>query len=214
MIRQIKTTWTGIRPLILHNGMLCDRKYTYTRQIKALTDKGVKMTDTDHETRDELEWNGSLYVNPAGQIAMPSDNIEACITAGAKKTKKGKDVNAGVFVSADDAFALIKFDRPKGVKVPKDLFKYPDYQMRKGVVLNRNRVIRVRPMLPTGWSITFTLEYDTSIINGRALITAMTTAGMYIGLGDWRPKFGRFTVEILEGGDVAGEQEDPAAEGE
>jgi len=53
-------------------------------------------------------------------------------------------------------------------------------------------------MVPTGWSLTFTLEFDDSILNEKALVKAMVDAGALIGLGDWRPKFGRFSVEAGE----------------
>ena len=51
-------------------------------------------------------------------------------------------------------------------------------------------IIRIRPMIPTGWEATFTLEYDENIVNGANLTKAMQDAGALVGLGDWRPKFG------------------------
>jgi hypothetical protein len=52
-------------------------------------------------------------------------------------------------------------------------------------------------LFPTGWSILFELEFDDSIINEESVLKAAVDAGALIGLGDWRPKFGRFTVERL-----------------
>jgi uncharacterized protein with NRDE domain len=59
----------------------------------------------------------------------------------------------------------------------------------------KNRIIRVRPRIPE-WSISFTVEYDESVINGRDLEQAITEAGAIVGIGDWRPKYGRFTAEF------------------
>ena len=69
--------------------------------------------------------------------------------------------------------------------------------LRQGKTVQLSRIIRIRPMIPTGWSITCTVEFDESIVNRQAVIDAATEAGSIIGLGDWRPKFGRFTVEVL-----------------
>jgi hypothetical protein len=52
-------------------------------------------------------------------------------------------------------------------------------------------------MIPTGWTMTFDLEFDEGIVNPKNLMKAMTDAGSLVGLGDWRPKFGRFLVEEL-----------------
>ena len=57
--------------------------------------------------------------------------------------------------------------------------------------------MRIRPMIPTGWSLKFTAEYDPHILSESAIIQAANDAGSLIGLGDWRPKFGRFAVEVL-----------------
>ena len=50
-------------------------------------------------------------------------------------------------------------------------------------------------MIPSGWVLEFGLEYDSSIVNEKALLKSMVDAGTLIGLGDHRPKFGRFLSE-------------------
>ena len=49
-------------------------------------------------------------------------------------------------------------------------------------------------MIPTGWRITFTIEYDDNIVATKSLEEALEMAGRLSGLGGWRPKFGRFLV--------------------
>lgn len=199
-MKTLTTTWTGIRPMVMHNGLLADPTNPYTRRIKEICSKGSKkLTDADYEERDALEWLGGLYfkgygetMTPTGkaEIYMPSDNIERCIQLGAQKSRIGKDVAAAVFCS--DSEVPVEFEGPK------DLTKLQSdsrFILRKGVKVTTSRIIRIRPMLPTGWRLTFQLEFDESIINEKNLIKAMCDAGSLIGLGDWRPKFGRFTVE-------------------
>lgn len=175
----------------MHNGLMADPTNPLTREIKRIVSKGSKkMTDSDYEQRDRIEWEAGLYWDDDIGLHIPSDNIERCIQLGAQKSRIGKDVQAAVFV-AEEAVP-VQYDGPKD----KDkLYADGRFILRKGVKVQQSRLIRVRPMVPTGWKISFTVEFDDSIINASAISKAMVDAGALIGLGDWRPKFGRFTVE-------------------
>lgn len=188
----LKTRWTGIRPLVMHNGMLADVTNPYVVKIKAITSKGSKkLTDADHEELARLEWEGGLYWDENGPY-ISSDAIERCIQQGAMKSRVGKDVQAAVFCT--EPSVPLEYNGPRDKK---KLFQNPDFVLRRGVVVNRSRVIRVRPMFRE-WSLTFTLEFDDTIVSAKQIIKAMEDAGALVGLGDWRPKFGRFAVEIIE----------------
>lgn len=190
-MKTLKVKWTGIRPLLMHNGLLADPTNPYTVAIKKITSKGSKkMTDSDHEERNRLEWEGGLYWDNDGPF-IPSDAIERCIQNGAQKSRLGKDVQASVFVQ--DEIVLLDYSGPRDKS---KLWGNPDYCLRRGVVVNKGRIIRVRPMF-RNWAITFTLEYDETIVSEKNIIQAMQDAGSLVGLGDWRPKFGRFQVEVL-----------------
>lgn len=196
-MKTLNVRWTGIRPLVLHNGLLADPTNPYVIAIKKLTAKKNKKTDFDNEEIARLEWLGGLYLGPDKKtLVIPSDNIERAIQEGAKKSRLGKDAQAAVFCSEPEV--EIAHEDIHG-RNPDSLYadKSGRFILRKGVKVALSRVIRVRPLIPTGWSLTFSLEYDESIINVRALEQAMTDAGALVGLGDWRPKFGRFTVEVL-----------------
>jgi hypothetical protein len=188
-LKEIATTWTGIRPLVMHNGLMADPTNKFTRRIKEITGKGSKkMTDSDYEERDRLEWEAGFYWSDELGPVIPSDNIERC---GAQKSRIGKDVQAAVFCQAPEV--KIEYEGPRN----KDkMFSDDRFILRKGVAIVKSRIIRVRPMIPTGWKLTFTLEFDDTILNEKNLVKAMIDAGALIGLGDWRPKFGRFTVQI------------------
>ena len=183
--------WTGIRPLVMHNGLMADPTNKITRRIKEIVSKGTKkMTDSDYEERDRLEWEAGLYWSDTLGPVIPSDNIERCIQLGAQKSRIGKDVQAAVFCSEPEV--KVEYEGPRN----KDkMFADPQFTLRKGVAIQKARLIRVRAMIPTGWSISFKLEFDDTILNGKSLIKACVDAGALIGLGDWRPKFGRFEVE-------------------
>lgn len=193
-MKTLKCTWTGLRPCILHNGLLADPTNEIVIAMKKITAKKAKKTDADNEELARLEWLGGLYRGEDGSIVMPSDNIERCIQEGARKSRLGKDAQAAVFCTGSE----YKIIHPALRGDPVKLYGDPRFTIRKGVKITTNRIIRVRPMIPTGWMLKFELEFDDSIINERNLIQAMLDAGAIVGLGDWRPKFGRFTVEVEE----------------
>ena len=192
-MKTIKVKWTGIRPLVMHNGLMADPTNPLVRRIKEITSKGSKkLTDADYEERDRLEWDAGLYWDSRDGLIMPSDNIERCIQLGAQKSRIGKDVQAAVFCATPHA--VINHAGPKD----KDkLYADPRYTLRKGVAVQKSRIIRIRPMIPTEWSMSFDIEFDEGIVNPKSLLKAMADAGSLVGIGDWRPKFGRFLVEEI-----------------
>lgn len=195
-MKTIKMKWTGIRPLVMHNGLLADPTNPHVVAIKKITAKGSKkMTTADHEERDRLEWIGGLYWSESiGGIAIPSDNLERCIQEGAKKQRLGKDFAAAVFVDSPE----VELNHRLRGK-PKDQMRVdPAYTLRKGCKVQLSRIIRIRPMVPPGWSLSIGFEFDETIVNEKDVIEAAVQAGATAGLGDWRPKFGRFTVEVVK----------------
>lgn len=189
-MKTLNAKWTGIRPLLMHNGQLADQTNPYVVEIKKITAKGKKKTDTDYANMARLEWEGGLYWDETLGPVIMSDAIERCIQVGAQKSRLGKDVLAAVF--CQETCVPVEY---KGPREKEKMWANPDFCLRRGVGVNGSRVMRCRPMFRE-WAIEFTVEYDDSIINEKNLIQAMQDAGALCGLGDWRPKFGRFTVTL------------------
>jgi hypothetical protein len=89
----------------------------------------------------------------------------------------------------------VEYDGPRDVA---SMFTDDRFRFRRSLKVGQARIMRMRPMIPTGWSLRFSAEFDESIIERSQLVTAMQEAGSLVGLGDWRPKFGRFEVEICK----------------
>lgn len=189
-MKQLTVTLTGIRPLLMHNGRMADPLDQYAIAAKEITGKRKK-TESDYRSLDRIKWEGGLYWDDDEGLIMPSDNLERCMQLGAQKKKLGKDFQAAALVM--DEIVKVKHGGPK----TKDaLYADPNYSLRKGVVINKQRVMSVRPMVPTGWKLKFTVEYDESVIEEKNIREALVDAGALVGLGDWRPKFGRFTCDF------------------
>lgn len=196
-MKTIKVKWTGIRPMIMHNADMVDPLNPAVRAIKDIHSKGSKkLTDSDREQMQRLEWEGSLYWDDELGLVVPSDNLEKTIREGAMKSRLGKTAEAASFVQEP----LVKVEGVKYSKNKDKLYEDKAFQIRKAVRIPPKtgaRIMKVRPMIPTGWELGFTLEFDDSVINEKDLKKAMIDAGALVGLGVWRPKFGRFTVEVL-----------------
>lgn len=193
-MKRLTAEWTGIRPLLMHNGRLADPLEPFAIKIDAINkDVKKKKTPTGQAERSRLEWEGSLYWDSELGVCIPSENIERCIQLGAQKIKRGKDVKACVLCS-EPSFK-IEYDGPADVD---GLWADSRFRMTKGVVVNGRRIMRSRPVIPTGWRIKIKLMFDEDIIPAKDMQEAMVNAGKFIGLGDWRPKFGRFEVSNVK----------------
>jgi hypothetical protein len=73
-------------------------------------------------------------------------------------------------------------------------FDNVDYRTIK---VQTSRVMRARPKVPVGWQTTHHFELFDDVLDKRDLVNVMDSAGRLYGLGDWRPTYGRFTVEVV-----------------
>lgn len=179
----------GVAPLLLHNAQLADPLNPLTRAIKAITGKRKK-TDADLEELARLEFHGGLYLDAKGRPAVPGECIEGCIRDGAKKTRKGKDVQCGVL---SDGVWPLEYDGPKD---PEKLWLVAAFRDYRGCKVNNGIVMRMRPKFPS-WALTFRVAYHPEVVSRTSLDEWIVTAGQFVGVGDYRPKFGRFEVEAI-----------------
>jgi len=177
----------GLTPLIMHNGRLSDPLDENTQALARLTSKRNKTLD-DHRAVSKCEWYGGLYVDADGAPCLPGEVIEACLVEGAKKYKLGKAAKGGVIVEGNYA---LKF---KGPKDPDKLWADGAYLKRASVKIGTNRVIRSRPIFAE-WAVEFDVQWDPKIIKDETTVLEIVDAAGQSGIGDWRPKFGRFEID-------------------
>jgi hypothetical protein len=177
----------GLSPLMLHNGQLADPLNPYTKRVKTITSKRKK-TDEDYEALYKIEWEGSLYLNSDHRVVFPGQNLEAAMVEGAKKSKLGEVAKAAILC---DSEPLIEYDGPKDLAKLKADLRFRDV---RGTRVQNGRVMRCRPIF-VPWGLSFTLEYLPDMLNESQVVDILATVGRIIGIGDFTPKYGRFTVE-------------------
>ncbi len=70
-----------------------------------------------------------------------------------------------------------------------------DYLDTRRVMVQRNGINRVRPAMKAGWKATFELMVNTpEYIDRNSLREIIEQAGRLIGVGDFRPTYGRFGI--------------------
>lgn len=182
---------TGAVPLLMHNAQLADPLNEFTRAIKAICAKGKKKTDADLEELARLEFMGGLYLDANGHPAIPGECIEGMVRNGARKSRQGKDVECGVI--SDGTWPLI-YDGPKTAEKLWENHEFRDY---RGCGVQKSRVMRMRPKF-SDWALEFELSYLPEIANASSVRKWLEDAGIYVGLLDFRPRFGRFVVDSID----------------
>lgn len=187
-------TIEGIRPLIIHNGQLSDPLNDHTKKLKTASKQRNK-SDDDYMHVARIEFEGGLYHDPKIGPYIPSDNLQAMIERGSTRRKLGKVFKAHVSVDMPDNNApgfAIKYKGPRDVE---GLWSNRDFVFTKGVRVNTARVMRTRPRFPSGWSVQFRVEVLADGVTKDQLRQAIEDAGLYEGLGTWRPRYGRFVLK-------------------
>lgn len=172
---------TGAAPLLFH------RWSNEAVEEKAKAAKGSKAKKSDNV--ESYVWRDA-----DGDICLPGEYLRQSVIMAAKfrqdprsPRKSAMDLFKAGVVSLTELASL-------GVK---DW----DYLDQRRVVVQRNAITRMRPAMLTGW----TAEVDLQVllpeyITGQLLHAVLIDAGRLVGVGDFRPTYGRFQVTQFEVG--------------
>ncbi len=190
MFQKLTARLTSVSPILLHSGQMIDPRNEFARAMKVVSSKRMK-TDADFEEMARIEWTAGLYLRD-GRIVLPSEVIEAALVSAAKKARGGKAAQAGLFCENDAPLIFADAD-----KSPEELWAMgKTYAWGAPVRVGQARVIRTRPRFDE-WAAEIALTFDDGLMNRQAVIDTLKVCGDQIGLCDWRPKYGRFAVEVL-----------------
>ena len=189
-MESIKVKLTGLSPMMMHSDRYSNPLDPMTKAHKELTGKRKK-TDEDHEMILHSEWNGSLYFDDKLGPYVPGINVESMLMEAAKMQKLGKKFKSAIMVLED----RIKVEY-QGPRDRKKMFADQRFVDCRSVKVQQARLQRCRPIFHE-WELNFTLNFDQSVIDLRDVSKALSDAGQLVGLGDFRPRFGKFAAEIV-----------------
>lgn len=180
--------------LIMHNGQTADPRNRFSKAMKEISGKRKK-TDADLDELARIEFLAGLYLEDSN-IVLPDHVLESALVAGAKKTKNGTVAKTAVFVESP---AVVDFEGNPGVineETLQQLWEAGKHHLTVGVKVGMAKVMRTRPHLHN-WTAVVDVSYEEDLVNRNSVIEFAQDAGRQVGLCDWRPKHGRFTVEVL-----------------
>lgn len=153
---------------------------------EAVAEKSAAKKGSAAKKTDDLE--SYVYRDEKGNLAIPGEYLRMSIIGAAKfrqdprsPRKSAADLFKAAVISLTDRASLGQKDW--------------DYEDRRRVLIQRNAITRARPALKEGWKVTIQLQINLpEYIAPSDLNEVITTAGKLIGIGDFRPSFGRFQV--------------------
>jgi hypothetical protein len=143
------------------------------------------------------EWEDTCYVEN-DHLVQPGLHIEMAMA----KASKGYKMPGSRGKSYYELFASNVFVKPEmiphGVRLPKtpNINVYEDrvYVDVRAVVVNRGRVLRSRLALAPGWRLAFQIDVEDDQLQVEVVKEVLEQAGQKVGLGDYRPRNGRFKI--------------------
>jgi hypothetical protein len=178
---------TGKSSLLMHSDRFANPLDPLTKQHKELTSKRKK-TDEDQISIAKSEFIGGCYWNERTGFFMPAQNLQSCLINAAKLQKLGVKFKQGVHV-IEDELPLVGYEK----MTPEKLWEDPTKRDARGVKVGTAKIIRYRPIF-RDWTFSATIAINEDVVNIGEVKKALEDAGNLIGLGDYRPRFGRFEV--------------------
>ena len=153
---------------------------------EAIEEKSKAAKGSATKKTDNIE--SYLYRNEKGEIAVPSEYFRQAIISAAKFKQDPRSPRK----SAMDLFKA-------GIATLGELCSFgvndPDYMDRRRVVVQRSGITRVRPAMAIGWKCEASFQILLpEYINPQLMNDTLQYAGRIVGVGDFRPSFGRFQI--------------------
>lgn len=158
--------------------------------VEAVAEKAKAAKGSKAKKSDDVE--SYVYRNETGEICMPGEYLRQAIIHAAKYVQDPRSPRK----SAMDLFKA-------GIVVQTELASLGkttwDFLDQRRVLVQRNGINRTRPAFVKGWTAEFWLQVILpEYISRELLATTITNAGRLVGVGDFRPTYGRFNMVGFE----------------
>lgn len=157
---------------------------------ESVAEKSAAAKGSKAKKEDNVE--SYVWRNEEGDICLPGEYLRGSLVHAAKfhqdprsPRKSAMDLFKAGVVSLTDLASLGTKDW--------------DYEDRRRVVIQRSAITRVRPAMRKGWIATIQLMVSVpEYIDPTFLQQIITKAGLLVGVGDFRPTYGRFGISNFE----------------
>lgn len=176
---------------------------TQSRQHDEPKLEGEGMNDYDIRT-----WRSKLTVDTRDgkkTIVIPVHGVHQCIAAAAKYSKRQIPGQGKATWTAKFMAGISLLDHPALNIDPDSVSAITISANADGVRGSGKRVPRRFPVIPAGWTTTFEVLILDPIITKDVFVEMMELAGIFVGLGQFRPQSGgsngRFQVKSVKWAD-------------
>ena len=132
-----------------------------------------------------------LYMLTDGTVYQPAEHLLRSMTKAAVNYKiggRGRKTYKDIILSS-------VFITPEAI--PHKIQKWVTDERSVVIKATRGRIIRRRPKFEK-WNLAFTLDVQEEQIDAETIKRILDYAGQYVGIGDYRPRFGLFMVTRFE----------------
>ena len=182
-----RVTVQGSAPLLFHN-----------YNVESVAEKGKAAKGSTQKKFDDLESYVYRVSDDDRRLGVPGMNFCSSLAIAAKSMQDPRSPRKSMMDLVKASVIPLDTVAPF---VP-DVTEW-DYVDTRRVVVQRAAISRQRPAMNKGWRITFALAIQApEYIPSDVLQQLVQRAGMFQGLGDFRPTFGRFFVVHFEVGNL------------
>lgn len=192
----IEVTIQGVSAMLQHR---------FTGVEEALSP--VKRKSGSLEKEHLLEWTKTMYARD-GHLVIPAIHLEQCMVSAAVNFRiKGagrktyKDAFLGGVIVIEPIIPITRngaiIPAPTEEDAKYNQYDEPVYIDLRPVRVQRARVPRARVCINAGWEAKFSINVIDEQISAEVVEAVLEFGGRQKGIGDYRPKFGRFEIVSL-----------------
>jgi hypothetical protein len=171
----VEFTVTGTAPLLMHRW-----------SVEGIAEKSAAAKGSAAKRSDNTE--SYVWRLDGGEIGLPGEYVRQSAIHAAKfrqdprsPRKSAMDLYKAALVSLTDLASLGTMDW--------------DYLDQRRVMVQRAGVTRCRPAFHPGWTARFAFQIQLpEYVPSADVLDVLVNAGRLVGVGDFRPSFGRFQV--------------------
>lgn len=172
---RVAVTIEGVADLLLHRW-----------NVEAVDSKAKAKKGSAEKKSDNLE--SYVYRDDKGFICLPGEYLRMAIIHAAKFQQDPRSPRK----SAMDLFKAAVVSLTQLASLGS---KQWDYEDRRRVVIQRSGITRTRPAFKVGWKATILILVNIpEYVSPSLLNETIGAAGRLVGVGDFRPSYGRFVV--------------------
>lgn len=175
----VSMTVRGVAPFLFHRW-----------SVESVAEKAAAAKGSKAKKSDDVE--SYVYRDAKGGLYIPGEYFRQSIVMASKSKQDPRSPRASAMALFKASVHVLDEQCSVGKKTW-------DYLDQRRVMVQRNGITRQRPALEAGWECQVTLIVQAPEYVSRDLLHEVAVnAGRFVGVGDFRPTYGRFSVVRFE----------------